>query len=191
MLYSAALQCWLYHCIWVSGRTRLRSDLLDDWKAFGRGAPRGNPSARTQLFCWMHCKSLLTYTTGHAALVPLHDQWQESKQSRQLLTLELFMSKLVCCTRDIFAVAAPRAWNHLPDSLHKFLFLTNLTGSPVSCKGLSSCGRVPTRGPSSICSLFHASSSLSSVIRWGHEGWGVPGLVASYDIWPGNGVGLF
>jgi len=54
---------------------------------------------------------------------------------------------------------------------------------------LSSCGRVPTRGPSSKCSLFH--SSPSSVIRRGHGGWGVPGLITSYDIQPGDGVGLF
>jgi len=45
-----------------------------------------------------------------------------------------------------------------------------MTGSPVSCKELSSCGRVPTRGPSSEWSLFH--SSPSSVIRWGQGGWG-------------------
>jgi len=37
------------------------------------------------------------------------------------------------------------------------------TGSPVSCKELSSCGRVPTRGSSSECFFFH--SSPSSVIR--------------------------
>jgi len=51
-----------------------------------------------------------------------------------------------------------------------FFLLWTMSGSPVSCKELSSCGRVPTRGPSSECSLFH--SSLSSVIRWGHTGWG-------------------
>jgi len=70
-----------------------------------------------------------------------------------------------------------------------FFFLWTMTGSPVSCKEPSSYGRVPTRGPSSECSLF--LSSTSSVIRWGHGGWGVPGLVASYDIQPGDGVGLF
>jgi len=70
-----------------------------------------------------------------------------------------------------------------------FFFLWTMTGSLVSCKELSSCERVPTRGPSSECSLFH--SSPSSVIRWGHKGWGVPGLVASYNIQPGDGVGLF
>jgi len=74
-------------------------------------------------------------------------------------------------------------------ALEGFFFLWTMTGSPVSSKELSSCGRVPTRGPSSECSLFH--SSPSSVIRRGHEGWGVPGLVASYDIWPGDRVGLF
>jgi len=51
-----------------------------------------------------------------------------------------------------------------------FFFLWTMTGSPVT-------------------SLFH--SSPSSVIRWRHGGWGVPGLVASYDIQPGDGVGLF
>jgi len=71
----------------------------------------------------------------------------------------------------------------------RFFFLWTMTGLPVSCKELSSCGRVPTRGPSSEYSLFH--SSPSSVIRWGHGGWGVSGLVASYDIRPGDGVGLF
>jgi len=70
-----------------------------------------------------------------------------------------------------------------------FFFLWTMTGSPVSCKELSSCGRVPTRGPSSECSLFHSSPSL--VIRWSRGGWGVLGLVASYDIRPGDGVGLF
>jgi len=35
-----------------------------------------------------------------------------------------------------------------------FFFLWTTTGSPVSCKELSSCGRFPTRGPSSECSLF-------------------------------------
>jgi len=65
-----------------------------------------------------------------------------------------------------------------------FFFLWSMTGSPVSCKELSSCARVPTRGPSSECSLFH--SSPSSVIKWGHRGWRVPGLVASYDIRPGE-----
>jgi len=70
-----------------------------------------------------------------------------------------------------------------------FFFLWTMTGSPVRCKELSSCGRVPTRGPSFECSLFY--SSPSSVIRWGHGGWGVPGLAASYDIRLGDGVGLF
>jgi len=68
----------------------------------------------------------------------------------------------------------------LPSGAWGSLLSLNTIGSPVSCKELSSCGRVPTRGPSSECFLFH--SSPSSVIRWGHEGWGVPGLVASYDI---------
>jgi len=70
-----------------------------------------------------------------------------------------------------------------------FFFFQTMTGSPVSCKKPSSCGRVPIRGPSSKCSLFHFSPS--SVISWGHGGWGVPGLVASYNIQPGNGVRLF
>jgi len=70
-----------------------------------------------------------------------------------------------------------------------FFFLWTMTGSPVSCKELSSCGRVPTRGPSSEFSFFHFSPS--SVIWWGHGGWGVPGLVAFHDIGPGDRVGLF
>jgi len=70
-----------------------------------------------------------------------------------------------------------------------FFFLWTMTGWSVSCKELSSCRRVPTRGPSSECSLFH--SSPSSVITCSQGGWGVPGLVASYDIWPGDRVGLF
>jgi len=78
---------------------------------------------------------------------------------------------------------------HLRWAPEGFFFLWTMTGSPVSSKELSSCGRVPTRGPSSECSLFH--SSPSSVIGWGHGGWGVPGLVASYNIRPGDSVGLF
>jgi len=35
--------------------------------------------------------------------------------------------------------------------------------------------------------MFPLYSRPSSLIGWGHGGWGMPGLVAFYDIGPGNG----
>jgi len=39
--------------------------------------------------------------------------------------------------------------------------------------------------------MFPFYSRPSALIRWGHGGWVVPGLVTFSDIWPGDGEGLF